>query len=199
MGIIGLQASKEVKCIRKRTTGDPFINLPDELFLNILALLSSREVCQLRLQNKYIRSFIDNSEEARSIDIYVRHDARKAEPWGHVPAFSRVNLREALTHLARNYGRLPARNGHVKVTDAAAKTILDLWSEPVLTDGLCNDASLVMNAFVQLHHVQRLLADDERKGRFEDNGLCVALSALRSRLLVICCLEREYVWPVDRG
>ena len=56
-----------------------------------------------------------------------------------------------------------------------------------------------MDAFVQLHHVQRLLADDERKGRLEDNGLCVARNALRSRLLVICGLEREYVSPVDRG
>ncbi|KAM0694692.1 hypothetical protein Q7P36_005048 [Cladosporium allicinum] len=198
MGIIGLQASKEVKRMRKESTGDPFINLPDELFLGILTLLPSREVCQLRLQNKYIRNFIDNSEEARSIDIYVRHDARKAEPWDHIPDFSRVDLREALTRLARDYGRLPSRNGYVKVTDAVAKTVLDLWSEPVLTDTFC-DESLVLDAFVQLHHVQRLLVDDERKGRFEDNGLCVARNALRSRLLVICGLEREYVWPVDRG
>ena len=184
MGIIGLQASKEVKRMRKESTGDPFINLPDELFLGILTLLPSREVCQLRLQNKYIRNFIDNSEEARSIDIYVRHDAREAEPWDDAPC--------------AYYGRLHSGNGYVKVTDAVAKTVLDLWSEPILTDTFC-DESLILDAFVQLHHVQRLLADDERKGRFEDNCLCVARNALRSKLLVICSLEREYVWPVDRG
>jgi hypothetical protein len=199
MGIISTQASEEPEDVSKRSsTGDLFIDLPDELFLSILALLSSREVCQLRLQNKYMRDFIDNSEEARSIEIYVRHDARKAEPWDQVPPFSRVDLREALTRQARFHGHLPSSDGYVKVTDAVAKTVLNLRSEPVLKDNFC-DENMALDAFVQLHNVQRLLADDERRGRFEDNGLCIARNALRSRLLVIFDLEREFVWPMDRG
>lgn len=198
MGTARVQASEDVKRTSKRTKSDPFIDLPDELFLNILALLSSREVCQLRLQDKYIRNFVDNSEEARSIDIYVRHDARKAEPWDHVPIFSRLDLRQALTHLTRFHDHLPARDGYVKAAEVATKLVLDLRGEPVGMGTFCNE-SLVLDAFVQLHNVQRLLADDERRGRLEDDGLCVARNALRSRLLAICDLERQLVWPMDRG
>lgn len=177
--------------------GDPFADLPSELFLSILAPLSCREICHLRLQNKHTRDFIDRSEESRSIEIYVRHSARTAEPWSCVPELSRIDLREALRRLVRHYGCLPGRPGYGTVIDAVTERIDDLQNEPI-SKGALRNSDMVLDALVDLHNVQRLLADDERRGLALDDRLSTVQNALQARLLVISDLEVHVVWPMSR-
>jgi hypothetical protein len=55
----------------------------------------------------------------------------------------------------------------------------------------------VIRAILDLHHVQRLLADEERRGLRFDEKLIAAQKALRRRLIAIYELQYHVIWPTD--
>ena len=178
-------------------SSDTFHALPTELLASILSELTSRERCYLRLQSTHIRSFVDKYEEAKSISLYVRDNARAGQPWASVLDRARVDLREELTRLACQYALLSTRrHDHHCLAQIVARTLHDLSSENVRDIRTPAPAS-VIHAILDMHHVQRLLADEERRGLCLGERLVAAQKAIRNRLIVIYGLQKHVIWPTD--
>ena len=176
---------------------DPFHALPTELLALILDHLTARERCYLRLQSTHIRSFVDKYEEAKSISLYVRDSARIPQPWDPILSLSRVDLRAELTRLACEYALLSTRRGdHYYIARIVTTTLHDLSSEARLDVRMPAPASVV-HAILDMHHVQRLLADEERRGLRLDEKLIAGQKAIRARLIAIYGLQKQVVWPAD--
>jgi len=178
-------------------TIDPFHALPTELLASILDHLTSRERCYLRLQSTHIRSFVDKYEEAKSISLYVRDSARTRQPWDPILGLVRIDLRAELTRLACDYTLLSTRRGDYHyIAQVIATTLHDLSSEADLDIRVPAPASII-HAVLDMHHVQRLLADEERRGLRLDEKLIAAQKAIRARLISIHGLEKDVIWPTD--
>jgi hypothetical protein len=178
-------------------TNDPFHALPTELLASILDRLTARERCYLRLQSTHIRSFVDKYEEAKSISLYVRDSARTPQPWDSILSLARVDLRAELTRLACEYAYSSTkRDYHHHIARVIATTLHDLSKEAVLDIRAPAPAS-VIHAILDMHHVQRLLAGEERRGLRLDEKLIAAQKAIRARLVSIYGLERHVIWPID--
>lgn len=175
---------------------DPFHSLPTELLVLILDRVSARRRCYLRLQNRHIRQLVDKYEEARSISSYVRDGLRAGEPWNSLPGYASIDLRARLTSLASHYGSLPLQPDHRNVLDNVAKRLDDLLLEPTL-DRTAPTPEPIVDAILELHHVQRLLSDQERRGLALDGELVCAQRNLQSRLVDTCGLHRQLTWPGD--
>ena len=178
-------------------TSDPFHALPTELLASILDHLTARERCYLRLQSTHIRRFVDKYEEAKSISLYARDSARTRQPWDPVLSLVRIDLRAELSRLACDYALLSTRCGDYHyIAQIVAKTLYDLSSETALDIRVPAPAS-VIHAVLDMHHVQRLLADEERRGLRLDEKLIAAQKAIRARLISIYGLQKDVVWPTD--
>jgi hypothetical protein len=176
---------------------DPFHALPTELLASILGHLTARERCHLRLQSTHIRSFVDKYEEAKSISLYVRDSARTPQPWDPVLSLARIDLRAELTRLACDYALLSTRHGdYHHIARVVATTLHDLASEAQLDIEVPAPASAI-HAVLDMHHVQRLLADEERRGLRLDVKLITAQKAIRARLIAIYGLQKHVIWPTD--
>ena len=176
---------------------DPFHALPTELLASILGHLTSRERCYLRLQSRRIRSFVDKYEEAKSISLYVRDSARTRQPWDPILSLAGVDLRAELTRLACDYAILSTkRDDYHYIAQVVAKTLYDLASEVVLDISVPAPTSAI-HAILDMHHVQRLLADEERRGLRLDGKLIAAQKAVRARLIAIYGLQKDVIWPTD--
>jgi hypothetical protein len=183
--------------MRYSQTIDPFHALPTELLASILGHLTARERCHLRLQSTHIRSFVDKYEEAKSISLYVRDSARTPQPWDPILNIARIDLGAELTRLACEYALLSMkRDGHHYVAQIVAKTLYDLSSEAELDIQVPAPASLI-HAVLDMHHVRRLLADDERRGLRLDEKLIAAQKAIRAKLISIYGLQNQVIWPTD--
>lgn len=182
---------------RSNNLSDPFHSLQTELLALILGHLTSRERCYLRLQSAPVRRFVDKYEQARSIDLYVRDGARVGEPWGWVLGLARVDLRESLTSLACRYENLSTKSDDCQyILEIVAKRLQDLLSETML-DIKAPAPPVVINAILDLHHVQCLLADEERRGLGLDEELIAAQKAVYRRLVAIYGLQKHVIWPLD--
>ncbi|KAM0707084.1 hypothetical protein Q7P35_006415 [Cladosporium inversicolor] len=176
---------------------DPFHALPTELLASILDHWTARERCFLRLQSTHIRSFVDKYEEAKSISLYVRDSERTRQPWDPILSLARVDLRAELTCLACDYAVLSIRRGDYHyIAQVLAKTLYDLSSEAMLDIKVSAPAS-VTHAVLDMHHVQRLLADEERRGLHLDENLIAAQKAIRASLISIYGLQKDVIWPTD--
>lgn len=176
---------------------DPFYALPTELLASILDHLTSRERCCLRLQSTHIRSFVDKYEEAKSISLYVRDSARRPQPWDPILRLARVDLRAELTRIACDYALLSTKRGDYHyIARVVATTLHDLSSEAMLEIGMPAPASII-HAILDMHHVQRLLADEERRGLRLDEKLIAGQKAIRARLISLYGLQNQVVWPTD--
>lgn len=176
---------------------DPFHALPTELLASILDHLTARERCYLRLQSLRIRSFVDKYEEAKSISLYVRDSARTRQPWDQILALARIDLRAELTRLACQHGLLAmVRDDHHYIARVVATTLHDLSIETLLDIRVPAPAS-VIHAIFDMHHVQRLLADEERRGLRLDEKLIAAQKAIRARLISIYGLQKHVIWSTD--
>ena len=169
---------------------DPFHALPTELLASILGHLTARERCYLRLQSTHIRSFVDKYEEARSISLYVRDSARRPQPWDSILD---VDLRTSLTRLACEYEK---HDNYHYIALVVAERLHDLPSENKL-DIKAPAPESVINAILDLHHVQRLLADEERRGLRLDGRLVAAQKAIHGRLVAVYGLQNSIIWPID--
>lgn len=110
---------------------------------------------------------------------------------------ARVNLRAELTRLACDYALLSTKRGDYHyVARVVAKTLYDLSSEAML-DIRMRAPSSVLHAVLDMHHVQRLLADEERRGLRLDEKLIAAQKAIRERLISIYGLQEQVIWPTD--
>ena len=182
---------------RSIQTSDPFHALPTELLASILGHLTARERCHLRLQSTHIRSFVDKYEEAKSIGLYVRDSARTPQPWDPILSLARIDLRAELTRLACNYAHLSVRHGDYHyIARVVATTLHDLASEAQLDIEVPAPASAI-HAVLDMHHVQRLLADDERRGLRLDERLISAQKVIRTRLTSVYRLQNQVIWPTD--
>lgn len=175
---------------------DPFHSLPTELLVPILDRVSARQRCYLRLQNRHIRQLVENYEEARSINSYVRDGLRAGEPWNSLPGYARIDLRARLTSLASYLESVPSTLDHRSVLDAVAKRLNDLRLEPILARQAPIPES-IFDAILELQHTQRLLSDQEQRGQALDDKLVCAQRSLQSRLVDICGLHRQLTWPTD--
>ena len=183
--------------VRSSQASDPFHALPTELLASILDHLTSRERCYLRLQSTHIRSFVDKNEETKSISLYVRDSARRPQPWDPILRLARVDLRAELTRLACDYALLSTKRGDYHyIARVVAKTLYDLSSEVMLEIKMPVPAAVV-HAVLDMHHVQRLLADEERRGLRLDEKLIAAQKAIRERLISIYGLQEQVIWPTD--
>lgn len=182
---------------RTSLASDPFHALPTELLASILDHLTARERCYMRLQSTRIRSFVDKYEEAKSISLYVRDSARKPQPWGPILRLARVDLRAELTRLACEYALLSMKRGDYHyIARVVATTVHDLSTESMSNIKIPAPASVV-HAILDMHHVQRLLADEERRGSRLDEKLIAAQKAIRTRLICIYGLQKQVIWPTD--
>jgi hypothetical protein len=182
---------------RRSQTSDPFHALPTELLASILGHLTARQRCYLRLQSTHIRNFVDKYEEANSISLYVRDSARTPQPWDTLLSIARIDLRAELTRLACEYALLSTkRDDHQYVARVVATTLHDISSEAVLDINMRAPVS-VIHAILDMHHVQRLLADEERRGLRLDDDLIAAQKAVRARLISIYDLQKHVIWPTD--
>lgn len=178
-------------------TIDPFHALPTELLASILDHLTARERCYLRLQSTHIRNFVDKYEEAKSISLYARDSARTRQSWDPILSLARIDLRAELTRLACDYALLSTRRGDYHyIAQIVATTLHDLSSEAELDIRVSAPASVV-HAVLDMHHVQRLLADEERRGLRLDEELIAAQKAIRTRLISIYGLQKDVIWPTD--
>lgn len=175
---------------------DPFHKVPNELLVLVLDRLSTRQRCRLRLLNHKSRKVVDEYELARSISLYVHDGSRAGELWSTLPNYPRNDLRERLTSLACEFESSPSKPDHGKLFDAVAKRLESLLLGPNLKKGEPTP-EFVIDAIVELHHVQRLLVDQERKGLALDDQLVIARRSLESRLVDVCGLRRLLDWPVD--
>lgn len=176
---------------------DPFHALPTELLASILDHLTARQRCYLRLQSTHIRSFVDKYEEAKSISLYVRDSARIRQPWDSILNLARVDLRAELTRLACDYAMLSTRRGDYHyIAQIVATTLHDLSSEAELDIKVPAPASII-HAILDMHHVQRLLADEERRGLRLDEKLIAAQKTIRARLISVYGLQKDVIWPTD--
>jgi hypothetical protein len=183
--------------MRRSQTIDPFHALPTELLASILDHLTSRERCYLRLQSTQIRSFVDKYEETKSIILYVRDSARTPQPWDPILSLARTDLRAELTRLACDYALLSVRHGDYHyIARVIVTTLHDLASEAGLDITVPAPAS-VIHAVLVMHHVRRLLADDERRGLRLDEKLISAQKAIRARLISVYRLQNQVIWPTD--
>ncbi|GAB7322665.1 hypothetical protein MBLNU13_g03571t1 [Cladosporium sp. NU13] len=182
---------------RSIKTRDSFRALPTELLALILDYLTSHERCYLRLQSTHIRSFVDRYEEAKSIRLYIRDSARTPQPWDPILSLARVDLRAELTRLACEYALLSTKRGDSHyIARVVATTLQDLSSEAMLEVRMPVPASVV-HAILDMHHVQRLLADEERRGLRLDEKLVAARKAIRARLISIFGFQKQVIWPTD--
>jgi len=182
---------------RPSQTIDPFRALPTELLASILGHLTARQRCYLRLQSTHIRGFVDKYEEAKSISLYVRDSERTLQPWDSILNLARVDLRAQLTRLACEYALLSTkRDDHHYIARVVATTLHDISSEAILDINLPAPASVV-HAVLDMHHVQRLLVDEERRGLRLDEKLIAAQKAIRARLISIYGLQKDVIWPTD--
>lgn len=182
---------------RSSKTSDPFHALPTELLALILDHLTSRERCYVRLQSTHIRSFVDKYEEAKSISLYVRDSARRPQPWDPILRLARVDLRAELTRIAGDYALLSTKRGDYHyIARVVATTLHDLSSEAMLEIGMPAPTSII-HAILDMHHVQRLLADEERRGLRLNEKLIAGQKAIRARLISLYGLQNQVVWPTD--
>lgn len=183
--------------VKTGQASDPFYALPTELLVSILEHLTARERCYLRLQSTHIRSFVDKYEETKSISLYVRDSVRRPQPWDPILSLARVDLRAELTRLACDYALFSMKRGDYHyIAHVFATTLQDLSCEAVLEIRMPVPAS-VIHAILDMHHVQRLLADEERRGLRLDERLIAAQTAIRTRLISIYGLQKQVVWPTD--
>jgi hypothetical protein len=176
---------------------DLFHTLPTEFLASIPGHLTARERCYLRLQSTHIRSFVGKYEEAKSISLYVRDSARTPQPWDAILSLARIDLRAELTRLACNYALLSTRHGDYHyIARVVAKTLHNSASEAELDIKAAAPASII-HAILDMHHVQRLLADDERRGLRLDEKLTAAQKAIRTRLISVCGLQNHFIWLTD--
>ena len=72
----------------------------------------------------------------------------------------------------------------------------DLSSEAMPDIKIPGPASVV-HAMLDMHHVQSLLADEERRGLLLDEKLIAGQEAIRARLIAIYGLQKQVIWPTD--
>jgi hypothetical protein len=140
---------------------------------------------------------VDKYEEARSISLYVRDSARTPQPWDPILSLARIDLRAELTRLACENALVSTKRGDYHyIARVVSKTLHDFASEAELDITMPAPAS-VIDVVLDVHHVQRLVADNERRGLRLDEKLITAQKAIRARLISSYGLQNLVIWPTD--